>query len=271
MVGDVLKVFSMKTEREIFKHQKRRFDAQYSKFQKYRLENWRISYLRKIFNELKLNSKISKKDALLDIGIGGSGYTVIEAAKKGCYSVGVDISQKGVKKANIFAKNNLDSKLSELANFCVSKAENLPFNDNTFTKLSSIHVLEHVPDDKPVFDEIARVVKPKGRIFIDVPNTYKRLPFLYQIYGRIDDKIAGHQRHYKSEDIIRKFKKRGFVLENLQYHAHYIKILQNIFCMIFPSMKYNKKSNLWWKFEKIDLKQKKHDNGFSFFVTMKKR
>ena len=42
----------------------------------------------------------------LDIGVGGTVYTVIEAAKRGFYAVGCDLSLVGIQKAKYLAKRN---------------------------------------------------------------------------------------------------------------------------------------------------------------------
>lgn len=60
--------------------QKKYFDKHYETFEEYKLENWRISFLNRVFQKLQIG-KGSKNDYYLDIGVGGSGYTVIEAAK----------------------------------------------------------------------------------------------------------------------------------------------------------------------------------------------
>ena len=157
------------------KYEKQYFDQEYMCYDKYELENWRISYIKRIFHSLGIGSEVV--DCYLDIGVGGSGYTVIEAARKGNRCVGLDVSIEGVKKAQYFARTELGEK-SNLCGFAVGLAENLPFKNECFTKLSSIAVLEHVPNDKQAIEEIARVVKPGGAVFLTVPNAYQRImPF----------------------------------------------------------------------------------------------
>jgi SAM-dependent methyltransferase len=45
----------------------------------------------------------------------------------------------------------------------------IPFQNNTFDVLITNHVLEHVPDDKKVMEEILRVIKPNGYCILQVP------------------------------------------------------------------------------------------------------
>ncbi len=58
------------------------------------------------------------------------------------------------------------------AHIQLAACEHIPFADNTFDLILSHEVLEHVNDDKLSAAEIARVLKPKGRAVIFVPNRY---------------------------------------------------------------------------------------------------
>jgi ubiquinone/menaquinone biosynthesis C-methylase UbiE len=188
----------------------------------------------------------------LDIGVGGSGYAVIEGARRGCKSVGVDLSLEGIKKARYFATTELGEK-SNLCGFIVSLAENLPFKDSTFTKISSIAVLEHVPDDKQAIAEIARVTKSGGKVFITVPNAYRRILPIFWLPYYFWDKRIGHLRHYETENLKAKFLRYGFSTSEVLYSGHLCKVLQILFSWIFSNFK-KKDSKLWWKLEEMDLK-----------------
>ena len=189
--------------------QKRYFDIEFKSYDKYRLENWRRGYINRIFPALNIGN--NKDDLYLDIGVGGSGYTVIEAARRGCKAVGIDISLEGIKKAKYFALSQLGEE-NNMCSFVVCIAENLPFKGNSYTQISSVAVLEHVPDDDVAIAEIARVTKPRGKVFITVPNTYKRILPIFALPRYIHDKPVGHLRHYKAEDLIAKFSRCVFTV-----------------------------------------------------------
>lgn len=45
----------------------------------------------------------------------------------------------------------------------------LPFHDKSFDLILANHIMEHLPDMWPVFEEFARILRPNGRIEIYVP------------------------------------------------------------------------------------------------------
>lgn len=57
--------------------------------------------------------------------------------------------------------------------FSCASATALPFHDNSFEALWSIHVLEHVPDPEQALLEMRRVLKPGGLLFLS-PAWYCR-------------------------------------------------------------------------------------------------
>ena len=89
-------------------YEKKFFDQEFTDYNTYKLENWRISYVKRIFDSLRLGT--TAEDYYLDIGVGGCGYTVIEAARRGNKSVGLDLSIEGIKKAQYFATLELGEK-----------------------------------------------------------------------------------------------------------------------------------------------------------------
>jgi SAM-dependent methyltransferase len=73
----------------------------------------------------------------------------------------------------------------DLANTSIVNAagEQLPFPDQSFDFILSHEVLEHVNNDRHALEEMVRVLRPKGRIVIFVPN--RGYPFeTHGIYWR---------------------------------------------------------------------------------------
>lgn len=56
------------------------------------------------------------------------------------------------------------------AQFQLAASEHLPFDDGTFDLILSHEVIEHVQDDRATAVEMARVLRPGGRMVIFAPN-----------------------------------------------------------------------------------------------------
>jgi SAM-dependent methyltransferase len=52
----------------------------------------------------------------------------------------------------------------------LGEGASIPFEDGFFATVTSTSVLEHIPDLDPVFQEVARVLKPGGKFVFCVPN-----------------------------------------------------------------------------------------------------
>jgi SAM-dependent methyltransferase len=265
--------------------QRKIFDREFSGYERYHLENWRISYLRRMYEQLQLpteppvvfhellEARVSEAShkpmtagRFLDIGVGGSGYSVIEAARRSIPAVGIDLSEQGIRKAREFAQTSLGEGVT-LCAFVVASADALPFANGVFSHVASVAVLEHVPRDDLACTEMARVTGPDGRVFVSVPNTYKRTPPLYQVLGRVNDRRVGHLRHYVAEELIARFDRLDMRRADLTYHAHNVKILQWLLTLIWPAMR-RPSAALWWRMERCDLRQRDNPWASMFSLTL---
>ena len=64
----------------------------------------------------------------------------------------------------------------------------LPFADASFDLVAAFDVIEHVEDDRQVFSELTRVLKPDGLLLFSVP--------LHPAYWTTFDDYVGHSRRY---------------------------------------------------------------------------
>jgi len=109
--------------------------------------------------------EIKEDDIVLDVaaGTGEPGLTIAAIAQKGSVT-GTDLSEGmlQIATANATAKG-LKNYSTQAANVC-----ELPFDDNTFTKVSCRMGFMFFPDMQLATNEMYRVLKPGGRIAISV-------------------------------------------------------------------------------------------------------
>lgn len=98
---------------------------------------------------------------VLDLGC-GNGMSSFLLNKRGLNVVGSDIS-------HLFLKNKGEY-ISPSLSFITADAQCLPFKENSFDLVSSMSLLEHVPDTEKFLSEMIRVAKPGGIILIMAPN-----------------------------------------------------------------------------------------------------
>ncbi|PKO17677.1 MAG: hypothetical protein CVU39_04135 [Chloroflexi bacterium HGW-Chloroflexi-10] len=130
-----------------------------------------------------------KMGKILDIACGHAEFLNIctENSKEvNCY--GCDISQKALENA----KNN-HTKVT----FITSTAEALPYKNNYFDIVTNIGSLEHFGSLDIAINEMKRVTKDNGKIYILVPNTFSLLTNIWNVvrFGQIAIDIQPLQRY----------------------------------------------------------------------------
>lgn len=104
--------------------------------------------------------KIGLNKKVLDLGC-GTGYGSRLLYRAGNKVYGVDVSAKAID----YAKRNYPG-----PEYICCSAEKLPFENNYFDAVTAFEVIEHVEDAEMVLDEIQRVLKKDGDLFISTPN-----------------------------------------------------------------------------------------------------
>ena len=226
-------------------HQRRYFDAEFKTYERYAPENWRLSFIERIFGAIGVPDN---GEPYLDVGVGGSGATVIEAARRGVASVGCDLSVEGVLAARRFAcQEGVDTR----ARFVACAAETLPFPENAFRSASAVAVLEHLDDDRQSVAELARVLRPGGLLWLTVPHAFRYMPLpLWPFYWWHDRRI-GHKRHYDEGRLVEICAEVGLEHVRTSYSAHPVKIVQFLGTKLFPGMR-EQGSPVWWRLERLD-------------------
>jgi SAM-dependent methyltransferase len=96
----------------------------------------------------------------------------------------------------------------------------LPFKDATFDAVICSEVIEHVPADAKVFDELERVLKPGGRLILGTPDYDRwRWRALEWMYGRLSPGgyADEHITQFGRKNLSTYLEARGMVVEAIEY------------------------------------------------------
>jgi ubiquinone/menaquinone biosynthesis C-methylase UbiE len=233
-------------------HQKEYFDAEFREYHEYAPERWRVSFNERIFSALDLPGS---GGPFLDVGVGGSGATVIEAARMGISAAGCDLSVPGIRSARRFADSEGVGKSVTLV---ACAAESLPFADGAFASASIVAVLEHLDNDGEAARELARVIRPGGRVWVTVPHAYRHIPLPLWPWYMAHDRRIGHKRHYDSDRLTSLMTAAGFELVGVAYSGHPVKVAQLAVDRVVPA---ERRESLWWKLESRDHRKGERPRG----------
>jgi SAM-dependent methyltransferase len=214
------------------------FDSEFRSYGRYSLENWRVGYLDRLRAAGVLEGSGA---ALLDVGVGGSGYTVIEAARAGRPAIGCDLSLEGLLVARRFAAAE---GVAERTLWVCCSAEKLPLASGSVGSALAIAVLEHVPDDQAALRELARVLQPGGRAWVTVPHGLQNISPVFRPANRRHDHRLGHLRRYEAETLIQTARASGLEPVEVQFTGHAVKVLQ------LAAQRLS--DRLWWWCERRD-------------------
>jgi ubiquinone/menaquinone biosynthesis C-methylase UbiE len=136
-------------------------------------------------------------DVVLEIGCGVGTWTSYVAPRVG-RMVALDVDLPAVRAARRWRSPR--GRLSPTANvgFLAASAEALPFAADTFTRVLAIDVVEHVPDDRVMAAELARVLRPGGRVVLTT-LTEERPTYLRRL------EFPDHKREYTRTTLTRLF------------------------------------------------------------------
>ena len=68
--------------------------------------------------------------------------------------------------------------------------------DNTYDLISCIHILEHIKNDTVAIEELIRILKPGGQVYIMVPQPALPSNAITRDWGYPDENDYGHYRIY---------------------------------------------------------------------------
>ena len=204
-----------------------------------------------------LNIKDNMK--ILDLGT-GSGYLAFNIAKKynNVTIIGLDIVKETLERNKEKAKDNNLCNVS----FISYDGIELPFDNKTFDMVITRYALHHFPNLDKTFNEIDRVLKNNGLLFISDPKP-NDIDINRFVDKYMQKKKDGHIKFYTKEEFISLANKYNFKLIDsfdteitfpriLESKDQYDDILNSCSKDILESYNVNIKDNEIWITEKVN-------------------
>jgi len=121
---------------------------------------------------------------------------------------GIDISYS--------ALNKVKNHFSDI-NLCTSGAEFLPYKENSFDLVINIGSLEHFENLDLALQEMHRVLKTRGKVYILVPNTFSLLTNIWNVlrHGQISMDNQPLQRYGTFKDWKNLITKNHFIVKKV--------------------------------------------------------
>lgn len=149
---------------------------------------------------------------VLDVGC-GDGRHILEAARRGCFAVGVDYDPGELAKARLRLRG-------QRVDLVAADASRLPFRDCGFDAVICTETLEHLPDDGGAMREIARTLASGGTLLGAVPSHFTEL-----LYWRLSrgywQTPGGHLRIYRPRQLSAALRHAGLTVTGVRY-VHFI-------------------------------------------------
>jgi len=169
-------------------------------------------------------------EMILDLGC-GVGWFIFEIMKIhhkiDLFFVGLDPAISNIYWLNYRSREeNKDNLLGILG-----EAESLPFSDNLFDKIITSEVIEHIFDKGKAINQMHRVLKPNGQLFITTParptvefwNGFFWLPQqikrLFRPQSVLSTEKAAYDEPVTQSQLRQYLQKAGFAVERFQQNA----------------------------------------------------
>ncbi len=161
-------------------------------------------------------------DLVLDAGA-GFGRHAFELARQGAEVVALDYAMDEVVATRaVFGAMIEANEITATRYVAVMRgdATRLPFADNSFDRVITSEVLEHIPDDTGAIAEFVRVLKPGGTFAATVPTWLpEKVNWMLSDEYHAPKSEGGHVRIYSATELKAKLRTAGLTITG-SHHAH---------------------------------------------------
>jgi SAM-dependent methyltransferase len=149
---------------------------------------------------------VQQGTSVLDVGC-GEGYLLRKAVGRAALVFGADLDGNRLRRTRVGLSGSCRSG-RPLVDLAVADALRLPFADSSFDRIICTETLEHVADADAALSELARVLKPGGRLAVSVPHLFCEAILLRLIRGYLDFP-GGHRRIFTLSTLTRALARAG--------------------------------------------------------------
>lgn len=176
----------------------------------------------------KLKKFIPLNDNIIIVDFGcGNGKILGEIKKINSKAklVGFDVSETALKEAK---KNLLEVEFNK-----ITDGEKLSLGDKVVDFIFSSEVIEHIYDTENAFKELARILKPGGKILLTTPyhGFIKNLLIILFAFNKHFNPVGAHIRFFTKKTLFNLFKKYGFEMEKYGYYGRFFPISHSIYIL----------------------------------------
>jgi SAM-dependent methyltransferase len=157
---------------------------------------------------------------VLDLGC-GEGRHAFEAFRRGASVLAVDWGAAEVSTTRTWLRAIAaagEAPAGASAGVARGDLRALPVPDRSVDRVIASEVLEHVPDDRTAITEIARVLKPGGRVAVTVPR-YGPERICWALSDAYHANEGGHVRIYRGDRLAEELARAG-LRPTGSHHAH---------------------------------------------------
>ncbi|MDP3015294.1 MAG: class I SAM-dependent methyltransferase [bacterium] len=163
---------------------------------------------------------------IVDFGCGnGKILGEIKKINQKAKLIGLDVSETAIEQA--------EKDLSDVEFYKVNDGEKFPVKDNSVDFIFSSEVIEHIYDTENAFKEIARVLRPDGKVLFTTPyhGFIKNLLITFFAFNKHFNPTGAHIRFFSKKTLLDLLNKNNLTPVKIGYYGRIYPISHSIFVL----------------------------------------